>query len=59
VEVPVFREVPHEIDRQKNVFIEVEKVIERLVDKLVEVPRVEQTIEFREIIKEKVVEAVR
>jgi hypothetical protein len=33
--------------------------VEKFVDKLVQVPKLEQTIEIREIIKEKVVEMVK
>ena len=35
----MFIDRPFEVEREKNVFIEVEKIVERIVDKIVEVPR--------------------
>lgn len=59
VERLVFQDRPFEVPIEKNVFIEVEKIVEKVVDKLVEVPKVEQIFEIREVIQEKIIEVVK
>lgn len=44
-----------EIEVEKNVYIEVEKIVEKIVDKLVEVPRYEEKIINNEVIIEKII----
>ena len=44
-----------EVEVPKNVYIEVEKIVEKIVDKLVEVPKYEEKIINNETIIEKVV----
>jgi len=43
----------------KNVYIQVEKPVEKIVDKLVEVPRYEEKIINNEVIIEKVIEVIK
>lgn len=59
VQVPVVQDRVQEIEVPKNVYVEVEKVIEKVVDKLVEVPQYEEKVINNEVIIEKVIEVIR
>ena len=48
-----------EVEVFKNVYVEVEKIVERVVDKLVEVPKYEEKIINNEVIIEKVIEVIK
>ena len=56
VEVPVFQDRVVEFEVEKNVFIEVERVIDRIVDKLVEVPKEIKEVEIQKIVEQKIIE---
>jgi len=55
VQVPMIQDRIVEIEVEKNVYIEVEKIVEKIVDKLVEVPRYEEKIINNEVIIEKII----
>lgn len=59
VEVPMIQESIREIEVEKNVYIPVEKVFDRVVEKLVECPVYEEKVIHHEVIQEKVVEVIR
>ena len=59
VERLIIQERHIEVPIEKNIYIEVERIVDRIVDKLVEVPRLEQTFEIREIIHERIVEVIK
>lgn len=59
MEKPIIQERHIEVPIEKNIYVEVDRIVDRIVDKLVEVPRLEQTFEIREIIHERVVEVIR
>ena len=55
VQVPVIQDRIQEVIVEKNVYIEVEKIIERVVDKLVELKTTEERIVNHETIQERVI----
>jgi deoxyhypusine synthase len=59
VQVPVFQDRIQEVIVEKNVYIEVEKIVERVVDKLVELKTVEERIINHETVQERVIEVIK
>jgi deoxyhypusine synthase len=59
VQVPVFQDRIQEVIVEKNVYIEVEKIVERVVDKLVELKTVEEKIINHETVQERVIEVIK
>jgi len=55
VQVPVIQDRIQEVIVEKNVYIEVEKIVERVVDKLVELKTTEERIVNHETIQERVI----
>lgn len=57
--MPMFQDKIVEVEVSKNVYVEVEKIVEKIVDKLVEVPRYEEKVINNEVIIEKVIEVIK
>jgi hypothetical protein len=52
VHVPVIQEQIKEVEVIKNVYIEIEKPVERVVERAIEVPKIEERVITKEVLRE-------
>jgi hypothetical protein len=50
--VPVIQEQIKEVEVIKNVYIEIEKPVERVVERAIEVPKIEERVITKEVLRE-------